>query len=99
MVSAAKTSVAEFQNDSGVFPADNATAGLPAPGSITGKYTTSVTVANGVITVIYGGSEPANAAIAGQNIVFSPIDRGGSIEWDCDTASVAVKYRPAACRP
>ncbi|HBK55305.1 MAG TPA: prepilin-type cleavage/methylation domain-containing protein [Xanthomonadales bacterium] len=98
LVSAAKTTVAEFENDRGVFPVSNGEAGLPVPASITGKYTTSVAVAGGVITVTYGGSEPANANIAGDTIVFSPIVQGGSIEWDCDGGTVAAKYRPSACR-
>jgi type IV pilus assembly protein PilA len=99
LVSAAKTAVAEYENNFGMFPADNTEAGLPAPTSIIGKYTTSVGVANGVITVTYGGSAPANTNIDFSTIEFSPIAQGGSIEWACTGGDVNVKYRPAACRP
>ena len=54
----AKAAVAEFRMDSGRWPSDNATAGLSAATSITGKYTATVTVGpGGVITVEYGGDE------------------------------------------
>src|ERR1700754_2379782 len=40
----AKTAVAEFYNNTGRWPSLNKSAGLPLPGSISGKYVTQVTV-------------------------------------------------------
>jgi type IV pilus assembly protein PilA len=103
LAAAAKASVSEFFVNRGVFPGSNASAGLAAPASIAGKYTTSVTVAGaGVVTVVMGGiAGDANAAIAAQTLVLTPSGAtGGSVTWDCKTGGTVIpKYRPAACRP
>jgi type IV pilus assembly protein PilA len=99
LTGAAKVAIAENFSNSGVFPGSNASAGIATPASITGKYTTSVTVgAGGTITSLYG--KEANAAIAGSTIVLTPSGAsGGSVQWDCRTGSTVVgKYRPTACR-
>ena len=98
--SGGKAAVAEFYQDAGVWPANNAQAGLEAPANIMGKYVTLVTVgaSNGVITVTYGND--ANANIAGDTLTLSAIDRTGSIEWVCaNGAGLLPKWLPAACRP
>lgn len=103
LASGAKATVAEFYQDQGTFPLDNATAGLEIPTNIQGKYVASVTVANGTITVAYGNE--ANAAnLAGETLVFVPdaTTTPGSITWDCHRptagGTLAAKYRPSACR-
>src|SRR6185312_12054520 len=53
LVAAAKTYASN-----GAYPADNATAGLAVATDIKGKYVTSVTVANGVITIVYQNTGP-----------------------------------------
>ncbi len=98
--SGGKAAVAEFFQDAGVWPLNNAQAGLEAPANIMGKYVTLVTVgpSNGVITVTYGND--ANANIAGDTLTLSAIDRTGSIEWVCaNGAGLLPKWLPAACRP
>jgi len=95
---AAKAAVTEFYQDQGVFPADNATAGLEIPGNITGKYVTQVAVANNVITVTYGND--ANANIAGATLTMTALDNAGSVSWTCaNGAGLQNKWLPAACRP
>lgn len=69
--------------------------GIPAANTVTGKYVTGVAVADGVITVTYGGD--ANANLVGDNLVLTPTDNGGSLSWVCSSA-LADKYVPAACR-
>ena len=94
---AAKAAVTEYYQDQGVWPADNPTAGLEAAANISGKYVTSVTVAAGVITVLYGGS--ANNNIQGDTLTMSPVDNLGSISWTCaNGAGLQAKWLPAACR-
>ena len=96
----AKTAVAEFYQDRGVFPADNNEAGLSAAADINGKYVQSVTVgaADGVVTVLYGVD--AHATINGQSITLSAADATGSITWTCLSSGVIQdKHLPAACRP
>ncbi len=95
----AKTAVAEFFQDSGVFPANNVQAGISNATDINGKYVTSVTVgANGVITVLYGGTS-ANTNIANDSLSLTPTANVGSVEWACANASgLEAKWLPAACR-
>lgn len=108
----AKASVAEVFANRGAFPADNTAAGIGAPTEITGKYVTSVGVANGVITITYG--KQANTRINGMTLIMTPgTSPNGDVVWVCgdhDTpASVTVaaapaagtldqKYRPQVCR-
>ncbi|WP_376697482.1 pilin [Wenzhouxiangella sp. EGI_FJ10305] len=97
LVSSAKMSVAQVFDETGNFPGSNASAGLPASGSIQGNYTASVGVgASGVITVTYGND--ANPAIDTQSITFTPNDEGGSVSWTCAGDGVDDKYLPSACR-
>ena len=95
LASGSKSAVAEFHNTRGAWPTANASAGLANAASITGNYTTSVTVgANGVITAAVNAASGTSG-----NIVLTPTFEGGSYSWDCITNStVPAKYRPAACR-
>lgn len=96
LVSSAKLAVAQTYDETGSFPATNASAGLAAAASINGNYVQSVTVGgSGVITALYGNE--ANPAINGDNLTFTPTDEGGSISWEC-AGSVATQYRPSSCR-
>lgn len=100
LASGGKTAVAETFMNRGAFPTSNASAGMASAASITGSYVTTVTVgALGAIAVAYGNR--ANAAITGQTVVLTPTGAaaGGSVTWTCTGGGVAVKYRPAACRP
>ena len=96
--SGAKTAVSERFADTGTFTGiTNATAGLSAATSITGKYVRQVSVADGVITAAFKSSGSASGKIAGTNLTLSPADSGGSITWNCG-GSVNAKYRPSSCR-
>ena len=95
---AAKLAVAETRQTAGSWPADNNSgtpnAGLPSPGSITGNNVSSVTVANGQITIAYTG----DSAITGDTLILSPSFTGGSVAWTCTGGTVEQKYRPSNCR-
>ena len=94
----AKAAVSEFVMDRGAFPVSNADAGLSAPTDISGRYTTSVTNANGVLTIVYGGTN-AHAELAGDNLTLSAVTSAGSVIWACPTTgTVLAKHRPATCR-
>lgn len=90
----AKTSVSEYFSSNNVWPANNASAGLAAAGEITGNSVSSVTVNNGVITVVYKDNVEA-----GKSIVLSPVNTSGGITWNCKTGDLNAKYRPSECRP
>jgi len=91
----AKTAVAEYFTNYGVFPTSNASAGLNA--TITGKYVSGVVVGTaGRITATYGLA--ANQLISGSTMFLDPANAGGSVTWSCNGGTVAAKYRPSSCR-
>ena len=96
----AKTAVAEFFSNTGAAPADNAAAGLSTSTSITGKFVSSVGVANGVITSTFSntGTRRANAVLNGQTLVFTPSFAGGSTVWTCSSTGIQAKHLPTICR-
>ena len=97
LASGAKAAVAEYFQDKGAWPADNAEAGLGASNTIFGKYTTDVLVAGQTITVTYGNDANVLLPASGQ-LILNAVDNGGAIEWGCDTSTIDAKYRPSACR-
>jgi type IV pilus assembly protein PilA len=104
----AKTAVAEFYNNKGHWPKENASAGLPGTlSSISGKYVSQVDVAGGQIVAKFSKTSPqeANDKIDGDLLVLSPFDKGGSISWNCKSTAggsnqtnVPEQYLPTACR-
>ena len=95
LASGSKVAVTEYYQDTGIWPVDNATAGVEAALNIRGKYTTQVTIAGQAITVMYGAS--ANTKILNQTLTLTAIDNVGAVEWGC-TASFANKWLPSSCR-
>ena len=103
-----KTAVAEWYNNNGNFSAVQASYGLAANASISGKYVELVDVAGhggagakGKIVVKFRAGPPTNAKITGTYLVFSPTDNGGSLSWKCNSSvgtDVADKYLPTVCR-
>lgn len=92
-----KAAVWEFVHNTGRFPRSNASAGLPQPTSISGKYVSSVALQNtGVILISYTRPD-ANAVLNGQTMSLSPIDNTGSIGWTCKS-TLSGRYLPSSCR-
>jgi type IV pilus assembly protein PilA len=94
---AAKLAVAETYQTKGTWPVAQADAGLPNAASINGNNLTSVTVANGKVTIAYRNEPKINTSV----LVLSPSFVGGSVTWNCKAAAgttVAQKYLPSACR-
>ncbi|MFT6599721.1 MAG: type IV pilus assembly protein PilA [Alloalcanivorax sp.] len=99
LASGAKTALAEFYNQRGVFPPSNPSAGLALPASITGTYVTQVDAGTnpGVIAVTYGNK--ANANIVPGVLNVSAVTSSGSVQWNCNIASgIDPKYVPTSCR-
>jgi type IV pilus assembly protein PilA len=94
----AKTAIAEFYSNKGTFPSGNQSAGLAQPVSISGSYVTSVTAANGLITVAYGGTKPANTKISGKTLILSAKTNQGSTQFTCKVGTIDGKYVPSTCR-
>ncbi len=95
--SGAKSAVSEYYMGRGVWPADNAVAGLADQHDIIGKYTEHVSVANNVIEIKYGYD--AHTGIFDQKITLTALNNAGSISWTCASAGIIQpKHLPAACR-
>jgi uncharacterized RDD family membrane protein YckC/Tfp pilus assembly protein PilE len=93
-----KTAVAEFVNNTGRFPNSNASAGLAAPGSISGQYVSAVNIASapGQVQATMSGFK-ANTAIYDKVLIFSAITQAGSIEWHCKSTSLKQKWCASSC--
>ncbi len=98
LAAGAKVAVAEYYQDQGAYPGDNATAGLEAAANITGKYVTQVEVAgSGLIQVTFGND--VNNKIFNAVLTFTPTDNLGSLSWSCiGDATLVEKWLPSACR-
>jgi type IV pilus assembly protein PilA len=100
----AKLAVADSYTSVGALPADNAAAGLPTPANIASKYVKSVTVANGVISIIYGntGTLGGNPVMDGKTVTLTPdvTTHTGAVTWTCAIGgdTTRYKYMPAECR-
>ncbi len=106
LAGAAKSGVAEYYNNFGVFPPSDASAGYSGAST---TYVTSIAVTrsgplaadHGLITVTL----PLTAlgvtlTDATNKLVFQGTGSGSAITWVCNTSSTTlpVKYRPANCR-
>ena len=92
----AKTAVTEFYSSNNVWPANNASAGLPTDTEITGNSVEKVAVSTGKITV----TVKSNIEDSGSNntLVLSPTASGGSVNWTCKGSTLNKKYLPSECR-
>ena len=92
----AKTAVTEFYSSNNVWPAGNASAGLPTDTEITGNSVEKVAVSAGKITVTVKDNIES-----GKILVLSPSAAAGSVTWNCKTAAgtnINAKYLPSECR-
>lgn len=97
LATASKTAITEYYNHSGTFGLNNASFGLPAMTSITGKFVDRVDSSNGVIVARFGIE--ANAKIRGQTLSFSAVPTGGSMAWVCNpSGALKPVWVPTACR-
>jgi type IV pilus assembly protein PilA len=99
IASAAKVAVAESWQSSGTLPADNAAAGIST--SITSKYVSGLSIANGIITVTLNATN-VGGGIGNNNVVaFSPLLGTGTVDWVCSSSAGTTldsRYRTANCR-
>lgn len=92
----AKVAVTEYYQTKGALPPSNDDAGY---GGASGKYTTSVNIATGVITATADATN-SNPKVQGKTITLTPVTTGtnNTLVWSC-AGTVDVKYRPSSCRP
>ena len=98
LAAGAKVAVAEYYQDTGLYPTDNGTAGLAAAGAISGKYVSQIEVnATGQIEVTFGNE--VNEKIRDAILTIEANDNDGSLSWACSGDGVLVnKWLPPACR-
>jgi type IV pilus assembly protein PilA len=87
LAASAKAAVVETYQNNGAAPADRTGAGMTANATDTsGKYVTSVGVANGTITVTYNQAD-THANVAGDTLTLTPYETPDfSIAWRCGNA-------------
>jgi type IV pilus assembly protein PilA len=102
LAGSAKVAATEYFQEHGVFPTNNAEAGLAAAGNISGRYVFSVSVsrvspASGVVTIQYGNE--AHLFILDEKVLLTATDNVGSVGWACASGGVIqAKHMPSACR-
>ncbi|EMS4226585.1 pilin [Neisseria gonorrhoeae] len=108
-----KSAVTEYYLNHGIWPKDNASAGVASSGEIKGKYVQSVTVTNGVVTAKMLSSG-VNKEIQGKRLSLWAKREDGSVKWFCgqpvkranadaDVADdnnngIDTKHLPSTCR-
>ncbi len=98
--SSVRTSLVEFNHNEGHFPNLHSQLGLPAPGSIRGKYVASVEVdpsGSGLVTATME-SNHVYSGITNKTVIFSPIMVAGAFDWKCKAGTIDPRYLPASCR-
>jgi type IV pilus assembly protein PilA len=101
----ARNAMMEFYQNNNTFPSTNASAGLPQPASISGKYVSQVDLGSnpGVIKATFSssGAHVANALLNGKVLAFSAVTQVGSLVWHCANTTyttVPARYLPSSCR-
>lgn len=102
-----KTAVVEYYSNNGVFPKNNASAGVASASAgvasaseIVGKYVAKVDVSGNTITSTMKTSG-VNKDISGATLVLEGAQKSGSFTWTCKAGSsngVKDKFLPSSCR-
>ncbi|EMU3194948.1 pilin, partial [Neisseria gonorrhoeae] len=109
-----KSAVTEYYLNHGIWPKDNASAGVAStPTDIKGKYVQKVEVNNGVVTATMASSN-VNKEIQGKKLSLWAKRQDGSVKWFCGqpvkrdagaddvkadgTKKIETKHLPSTCR-
>lgn len=95
-----KTAVVEYYSNNGVFPKNNASAGVASASEIVGKYVAKVDVSGNTITSTMKTSG-VNKDISGATLVLEGAQKSGSFTWTCKAGSsngVKDKFLPRQIR-
>ncbi|EMT4924197.1 pilin, partial [Neisseria gonorrhoeae] len=109
-----KSAVTEYYLNNGIWPENNASAGVASSSSIKGKYVKEVKVAKGVVTATMNSSN-VNKEIKGKRLSLWGRRENGSVKWFCGqpvtrakadnddvTAdakdAIETKHLPSTCR-
>jgi len=93
----AQLALAEYQQTTSEWPADNEQAGLTPPPDIAGNYVASVTVQNNQIVIAFKDS--AGTGIANNSMILAAnLGNAGQIIWGCYSLTIDPEYLPSTCR-
>jgi type IV pilus assembly protein PilA len=102
LMAESKISLSEFYSETGRFPDNAASAGLPDPTAMKGKYVQQVDPGSNKGMIVARFSSPSlNSKLEGKTVGLSAITSGGSIQWTCTNPginSVPNRYLPTSCR-
>ncbi|EMU0653186.1 pilin [Neisseria gonorrhoeae] len=77
-----KSAVTEYYLNNGIWPENNASAGVASPADIKGKYVQKVEVAKGVVTAQMASSN-VNKEIKDKRLSLWAKRQDGSVKWFC----------------
>lgn len=109
LMSATRTTVAEYFLTTNEWPSNNTQAGTFSPASIGGAYVSTITVTGCPDAPCIGTTSGsrieieyvADEGLNGNTIVIEAYSRdGGSVAWDCNSTLTTMpnKYLPPNCR-
>jgi type IV pilus assembly protein PilA len=98
LTAGAKTPMAEYYNDKGIWPA----TASDVMGNRSGKYVSIITLMGGAVGTLGTISIEArmkdlgvNTAITGGSLVLISND---AKQWSCTSGNIATRFRPSSCR-
>ena len=101
---AAKTTITEYFQSTGSFPADANQAGLNTDISqsayLQGTIDLTTTATEVTVTYEISGTGIGAADLAGDTLIFAGTNPVGTsrLNWTCNTGTADAKYLPANCR-
>ncbi|MFV2058570.1 MAG: pilin [Thiohalomonadales bacterium] len=93
LAASAKSAISEYFSTNGVWPTNNALAGLPSSITITGNAVDKISIVRSTITISYN-TKVSN----GSTVVLQASSSQNAINWFCTDGDVQPKYRPSRCR-
>jgi len=103
LAAAAKTTVTEYWQATGDFPADATQAGMNVAAAQSSYLSADVALATTATTVtityaLSGDGLGTSEITNGDTFIFSGTATGPRLNWECDTGNVLDKFLPANCR-
>ncbi|HFB1077442.1 TPA: pilin, partial [Neisseria gonorrhoeae] len=89
-----KSAVTEYYLNHGIWPEDNASAGVASASTIKGKYVQKVEVNNGVVTATMASSN-VNKEIKDKKLSLWAKRENGSVKWFCGQPVTRAKAKDA----
>jgi type IV pilus assembly protein PilA len=94
LAGAAKAAITEAYTNTGEWPKDNASAGLPE--QISGKYVESVQVVGSGLIITFRDAEPVSNPLRGKDLyLVAGLSSNGGVAWQCGSKTMRAGIEPA----